>query len=86
MGRGNVATRSGLDTDLSGTGRPPRRCRVGKAIKNTSMWIFDLLLLCGYLLPTNRSAVWTASLMIARTILYLTQFLLVLGLVKAVHV
>ena len=48
------------------------------------MWIFDLLLLCGYLLPTGRTTVWTASLMIARTLLYLTQFLLVLGLVQAV--
>ena len=48
------------------------------------MWIFDLLLLCGYLLPSGRTAVWTASLMIARTLLYLTQFLLVLGLVQAV--
>ena len=84
MGRGNVATRSGLDTALSDSGGTSRRCRVGKAIKNTSLWIFDLLLLCGYLLPTGRTAVWTASLMIARTLLYLTQFLLVLGLVQAV--
>ena len=84
MGRGNVATRSGLDTALSDSGGTSRRCRVGKAIKNTSLWIFDLLLLCGYLLPSGRTAVWTASLMIARTLLYLTQFLLVLGLVQAV--
>ena len=40
---------------------------------------------CGYLLPTNRSAAWTASLMIARTTLYLAQFLLILGLVQAVQ-
>ena len=85
MGKGSVATRSGFDTDLSGTHNQPQRCQVGRAIKKTSMWLFDLLLLCGYLLPTNRSAAWTASLMVARSILYLAQFLLVLGLVQAVQ-
>ena len=85
MGKGSVATRSGFDTDLSGTNNQTQRCQVARAIKKTSMWLFDLLLLCGYLLPTNRSAAWTASLMVARSILYLAQFLLVLGLVQAVQ-
>ena len=57
----------------------------GRFLKMAGQWLLDLTLLCFYMLPkTPLFSAWTASLLVARAMLYTLQTILLYGLIQSV--
>ena len=83
MGKGKVCTRSGFDSDQPD--QRARRMTAGRVLKMAGQWLLDLTLLCFYMLPkTPLFSAWTASLLVARAMLYTLQTILLYGLIQSV--